>query len=107
FCGLSKEYRLGLLSHTDPIPLAHVGSRCDFFPFFPARTYSCAGGFSKPNPLIYRRALGSSHAKAGETIYIDDIPAYVEAAKRLGLTGIQYQSPDQLATSLRELGVLP
>ena len=107
FEALSKKYRLGLLSNTDPIHLAHMEPRYDFFPFFPARTYSCAVGFSKPSPLIYRKALGLSHAKAGETIYIDDIPAYVEAAKRLGLTGIQYQSPDQLATSLRELGVLP
>src|SRR2546421_9259179 len=105
FEGLSRSYRLGLLSNTDPIHVAHMEQRYDFFRFFPARTYSCSAGASKPNPLIYRKALGMSRAKAAETVYIDDIPSYVEAAERLGFTGIQYRSPDQLAASLQELGV--
>ena len=102
---LSRNYRLGLLSNTDPIHLAHMEPRYDFFPFFPARTYSCSVGASKPSALIYRKALSSVHSKAAETIYVDDIPDYVEAASRLGLTGIRYESPEQLVANLGELGV--
>jgi len=107
FAGLARRYRLGLLSNTDPIHVAKLESSYDFFRFFPPamRTYSCAIGVSKPNPLIYRKALKACRAHAEETIYIDDIPAYVEAAGRLGLSGIHFQSPEQLHRDLSALGV--
>lgn len=102
---LGKKYRLALLSNTDPIHLAHMEPRYDFFRHFPVRIYSCSVGASKPNPLIYQHALRGLRAKATETLYIDDIPAYVEAAQRLGMSGIVYRSPDQLRADLAKAGV--
>jgi FMN phosphatase YigB (HAD superfamily) len=105
FKNLSKRYRLALLSNTDPIHVQHMEAAYSFFAFFPARIYSCAVGVSKPNPLIYREALRALKVQAQEAIYIDDIAAYVEAAKRLGMGGIQFRSPVQLTSSLKALGV--
>jgi HAD superfamily hydrolase (TIGR01509 family) len=105
FEGLSKRYRLALLSNTDPIHVRHMEATYSFFSFFPIRIYSCSVGASKPNPLIYREALRALKVQAQEAVYIDDIPAYVEAAERLGMAGIQFQSPVQLATDLKSLGV--
>jgi len=105
FQNLSKKYRLALLSNTDPIHVAHMESRYDFFEYFPARIYSCAVGVTKPNPLIYREALRACRVRAEEAVYIDDIGAYVEAAQRLGMAGIQFESPQQLASAFRELGL--
>ncbi len=102
---LSKRYRLALLSNTDPIHVQHLEASYSFFAFFPVRIYSCAVGASKPNPLIYKEALRSLKVKANEALYIDDIAAYVEAAKRLGMSGIQFQSPAQLAADFNSLGV--
>jgi len=102
---LAKSYRLGLLSNTDPIHLAHLETSYDFFRFFPARIYSCRVGASKPSPLIYREALRACKVQAGEAVYIDDVLAYVEAARRLGMAGVQYQSPEQLSGDLAGLGV--
>jgi glucose-1-phosphatase len=82
---LSKNYRLGLLSNTDPIHVAYLEWRYDFFSYFPVRIYSCAIGAAKPNPLIYREALRACRVRAEEAVYVDDIPAYVEAARRLGM----------------------
>ncbi len=103
---LAKGYCLALLSNTDPIHVAHMEPNYNFFRFFSKRIYSCAVGASKPNPLIYREALRACKVQAGEAVYIDDVLAYVEAAQRLGMAGIHYQSPDQLATDLAGLGVL-
>src|SRR5277367_4875461 len=89
WAALSKNYRLALLSNTDPIHVAHMESTFSFFQFFPTRIYSCAVGASKPNPLIYREALRAVKVKAQEAVYIDDIAAYAEAAQRLGMAGIQ------------------
>jgi len=102
---LSKRYRLALLSNTDPIHVQHLEASYSFFAFFPIRIYSCAVGASKPNPLIYKEALRALKVKANEAVYIDDIAAYVEAAKRLGMAGIQFQSPAQLTADLKSLGV--
>jgi len=102
---LAKKYRLCLLSNTDPIHVAHLEATYGFFRFFPNRIYSCAVGASKPNPLIYRAALEACKVAAKDAIYIDDIPQFVEAARRLGLSGIAFQSPQQLSEELQGLGV--
>ena len=109
FESLSKHYRLGLLSNTDPIHVAKLESTYEFFRFFPAavRTYSCTVGASKPSPIIYQAALKACKTRAQEAVYIDDILAYVEAARRLGMSGIQFQSPEQLRADLQALGVGP
>jgi|SRR5208283_223920 len=104
---LSKHYRLGLLSNTDPIHVAKLERTYEFFRFFPpaVRTYSCAVGASKPSPVIYQAALKACKSPAQETVYIDDILSYVEAARRLGMSGIQFQSPEQLRADLQALGI--
>jgi HAD superfamily hydrolase (TIGR01509 family) len=102
---LSKNYRLALLSNTDPIHMAHAEESFSFFRFFPNRIYSYRVGASKPDPLIYREALKACKVQAAEAVYIDDVAAYAEAAQRLGMAGIVFQSPEQLQTDLRTLGV--
>lgn len=102
---LSKSYRLALLSNTDPIHVRHLEAYYCFFKHFPVRIYSCAVGASKPNPLIYREALRALRVRAEEALYIDDVAAYVEAARSLGMAGIQFQSVAQLAQELTEKGV--
>jgi glucose-1-phosphatase len=107
FASLKKNYRLALLSNTDPIHVAHMEATFSFFRYFPegSRIYSCRVAASKPNPLIYREALRACKAKADEAIFIDDIAAYVEGATSLGLAGIRYECPEQLREQLRQLGV--
>jgi putative hydrolase of the HAD superfamily len=102
---LSKNYRLALLSNTDPIHMSNDEARFPFFRFFPIRIYSYRVGASKPDPLIYREALQACKVRAEEAVYIDDIAAYAEAAQRLGMTGIVFQSPEQLQSDLRSLGI--
>ena len=102
---LSKNYRLALLSNTDPIHMSNDEVRFPFFRFFPVRIYSFRVGASKPDPLIYREALQACKVRAKEAVYIDDIAAYAEAAQRLGMTGIVFQSPEQLQSDLRNLGI--
>jgi len=102
---LSKNYRLALLSNTDPIHMSNEEARFPFFRFFPIRIYSYRVGASKPDPAIYREALQACRVQAEEAVYIDDIAAYAEAAQRLGMSGIVFQSPGQLQSDLRKLGI--
>jgi len=101
---LAKKYRLALLSNTDPLHVAHLEKTFALFEFFPARIYSCSVGASKPNPIIYKEALQSCKVRAQEAVYVDDVPAYAQAATQLGMHGIVFQSPGQLQSDLRKLG---
>jgi putative hydrolase of the HAD superfamily len=104
---LAKSYTLGLLSNTDPIHVAHLESNYKFYEHFPkpVRTYSCVAGASKPNPLIFRQALKACKARAEQTVYIDDIRAYVDASRSLGMKAIHFQSPEQLREEFAGLRV--
>jgi glucose-1-phosphatase len=104
---LSKTHRLALLSNTDPIHVAHMEANYDFFRFFPARVYSCTVGASKPSPILYLEALRAVKVRSGEAVYIDDVLGNVEAARRLGMAGIHYQSRESLMDGLQDLGVGP
>jgi len=106
FESLRKNYRLGLLSNTDPIHVAHLEATFDFFRYFPksVRTYSCVVGSSKPSPLVFRDALKSLRANAENAVFIDDVEPYVAAARSLGLHGIRYENPAQLRADLDAVG---
>lgn len=104
---LKKTHRLALLSNTDPIHVAYMEGHFSFFRYFPegARIYSCSFAASKPSPLLYLEALRACKVQANEAVYIDDIEAYVEAARSLGIAGITYKGSEQLIEELRGLGV--
>jgi len=105
WAGLSKKYRLSLLSNTDPIHVAHMESTFTFFKYFPVRIYSCVVGSSKPNPVIYQDALRATKVKANEAVYIDDLEENVAAAKSLGMIGVHCAIPSTLIDSLKSAGV--
>lgn len=102
---LGKKYRLAVLSNTDPLHVAHLEKTFGLFKLFPTRIYSCRVGASKPNPIIYKEALQACKVRAHEAVYVDDVPAYAQAAAQLGMHGIVFQSPEQLQSDLRNLGI--
>jgi glucose-1-phosphatase len=105
WAGLAKQYRLSLLSNTDPIHVAHMESTFTFFKYFPVRIYSCVVGSSKPSPVIYQDALRATKVKANEAVYIDDLEENVAAAKSLGMIGVHLPVPGELPKKLEAVGV--
>jgi len=105
FQALSKKLKLALLSNTDPIHVAQLESTYSFFKFFPAsaRIYSCSVRASKPSPVIFQAALKALKTPAAQTVFIDDILEHVQAARSLGLRGIQYFDPVQLRADLNAI----
>ena len=66
---------------------------------------SCYLGLSKPGPAIYRAALDLAGVRPGQAVMIDDRAQNVEAARGVGMQGIQYENVEQLKKALSELGV--
>lgn len=63
-------------------------------------------GARKPEAAAYRRVLAAHGVAPSQACFIDDAPAYVAAARRLGLHGLYYRDPPRLARQLADLGVL-
>lgn len=103
---LGRRYRLGLLSNTDAIHVAHMEATFGFLSHFPARVYSCFVGSSKPNPAIYRHAVAEVGVPAGQILYIDDEPRYVQAGQQAGMQAILFEGPGKLQTELGRRGIL-
>jgi 2-haloacid dehalogenase len=59
----------------------------------------------KPDPRIYRLMLDRFGLEAEKTVFVDDMPVNVDAARELGLHAVRFQSPDQLRGELQRLGL--
>lgn len=71
--------------------------------FFDAFVSSCDVGMRKPDPGIFRLALGIAHARPEECLYFDDRRILVDAACRLGINGMQHTRFDTTAQILSQL----
>ena len=60
----------------------------------------------KPEVEIYKLLLDRYHFVPQECVFIDDRPENIEAAEKLGITGIQFQNQQQAKRRLLELGVV-
>jgi putative hydrolase of the HAD superfamily len=66
---------------------------------------SCYIHSRKPEEGIFRVALAVTQRKPEECVFIDDRPLNLEAPRRLGMSVIHHQSPEQLRAELRNLQV--
>ncbi|MEO6638219.1 MAG: HAD-IA family hydrolase [Ginsengibacter sp.] len=60
--------------------------------FFDAFVSSCEVGMRKPDPGIFRLALGIAQAEPHECLYFDDRPMLVEAARKEGIHAHHHES---------------
>jgi len=106
----AKRFRLAILSNTIP---PHVKAHrktgrinklkklgVEFF------IWSCRVGLHKPNPKIYKIALRKLNLPAKECVFVDNKLPYVKAARKLGIAGIYFQTPEKLRKKLIKLGLL-
>src|SRR5664280_2354786 len=78
------------------------------FPFldgFDGLLISGEVGLAKPDPAIFRLFLDRFGLEAGSTLFIDDSPANVAAARALGIWSIGFVSPAQLERDLAQFGL--
>ena len=66
---------------------------------------SCYVGMRKPDEKIYRLAIDLIQKAPGECCFIDDRPANIEGAAKVGMQTVLMRDPAQLKKDLRDLGV--
>lgn len=63
-------------------------------------------GLVKPDPAIFELLLDRFGLDPERTLFVDDLPANVDAAERLGIKGHVFTDADSLRTGLSDLGLL-
>lgn len=102
---LHRNYRLILLSNTNAIHFGMIRENYPILRHFDHFVLSYQVKAMKPDPAIYREAVAHAGCRPEECIFIDDIPAYVAAAKEHGIDAIQFQNRAQLEADLAARGV--
>ena len=63
-------------------------------------------GSEKPDPIAYQVMLQALELPAKEVIFVDDRLENIEAAQRLGLDAILFESTEQMRQELQQRAVL-
>ena len=81
-------------------------SRYEFLHWFDGYVISGFEGLVKPEPEIFELLLSRFDLDAARTVFIDDSPVNIEAARRIGINAIQFTSAPDLRAKLEALGVV-
>ena len=57
----------------------------------------------KPDPAIYQLLMSRYDLKPWESVFLDDTPVNVQAARELGMQGIVFQNLEQARNELEKL----
>ena len=79
----------------------------DFLRWFDEIVVSGEEGMIKPDKNLYAVLVERTGLEPSTTVFIDDSPPNVAAARELGFTAIAFETPGQLREELAELGLLP
>jgi epoxide hydrolase-like predicted phosphatase len=108
---LRPAYTLGLLSNACSDLRSLLSNRWKVAPLFDDLVISAEVGLVKPDPRIYHLALERLKVGAVETVFFDDNPENIQAARRVGLHAFVFTGPEQarqnLAATVEAQGGLP
>jgi FMN phosphatase YigB (HAD superfamily) len=102
---LAARYRLLLLSNTNAIHWEMIRANYRMIRYFHDRILSFEVHSMKPERKIFEAAVARAGCRADECFFTDDIGENVEAAKRLGIDAVQFESPAQLEEEMTRRGI--
>jgi len=102
----AKGLRLILLSNTNEAHYHYISKNYDFLPLFDHLALSYKLHRVKPEKEIYQAALSLADVEPKECFYIDDIPEYILAARKLGIQGHVYESHPHFLKTLQTEEIL-
>ena len=99
---LRGQYRLAVLSNAPP-RLTKWLADWQILDLFDVVVCSGDEGVAKPEPAIFERTLDRLDVGPQESIFIDDFPGHVEAARALGIHAIRFTTAEALESELAGL----
>jgi putative hydrolase of the HAD superfamily len=105
--GLKRRYRLVLVSNTNALHFEMIRETyAHLLRHFDDLVLSYEVRAMKPQPEIFQAAVELAGCLPQECFYTDDIAAYIEAAKQMGIDAVQFESRAQLEGEMRSRGIV-
>jgi putative hydrolase of the HAD superfamily len=105
--GLGRRYRLVLVSNTNALHFEMIRQTYgSLLRYFDQLVLSYEVHAMKPMPEIFQAAVDAAGCRPDECFYTDDIVAYTEAAKRMGIDAVTFESRIQLEGEMRRRGIV-
>ena len=95
FAGLRPRYKTGILSNSFAGARRKEQERYGFGDICDLIVYSHEEGIKKPDSRIYRLVCERLGVQPEETVFLDDVPQAIEAAREVGMRGIVFQNNAQ------------
>lgn len=103
---LAGRQRLALLSNTNELHWPRIENEFGLTHYFERVFASHLLKLAKPDPEIYRRVIDELRVKPADIVFLDDNPANVDAAGRLGMRACQVEGIEQVRKLLIDIGAL-
>ena len=105
----SSGIKTGLLSNMPHEMVGYVRQKFAWLDQFDHLTFSAEVSLIKPDAAIYEHSLRGVGVPASEALFVDDKEQNVQGARAVGMRAARFQSIEQLAGDLKELGfpILP
>ena len=105
--GLKRRYRLVLVSNTNALHFEMIRETyAHLLRHFDDLVLSYEVRAMKPQPEIFQAAVELAGCQPEECFYTDDIAAYIEAARQMGIDAVQFESRAQLEGEMRSRGIV-
>lgn len=103
---LKLNYPLYLLSNTNECHWEFLENNYQVSRHFDHLVLSYEVGLAKPDHRIYHEVVSRSGRRPESCLFIDDLPANVEAARAIGMQAIRFHNHGQLLSDLTERGIV-
>ena len=100
-----QGFRTGILSNMGDSVLESILEKFAWLEDFDVLIWSYQHNMIKPDPAIYELLLNRLGAAPEETLFLDDKLENIEAARQLGIVGLQFSTVAQLRQDLISTGL--
>ncbi|MFQ5540694.1 MAG: HAD family hydrolase [Candidatus Paceibacteria bacterium] len=100
---LRETYKIALLSNAASSFIRHLLEKHGLAPIFDEVVISSEVRMAKPDRDIFELTLTHLNLLPQETVFIDDNPANIEGAKKIGIRGILFKDTQTLRNDLAPL----
>lgn len=102
---LKRNYKIILFSNHESELLHKLLQRHSITDLFDQMIISSEHKMAKPDPRFYELLTKISKIEKNEMIFVDDSSENIEAAKKIGLKTIRFESAEKLKEDLQKFGI--
>lgn len=103
---LKVGHKVALLTNNNALAFEPFDRKFGLSQLFDVVIVSGKEGVKKPDEKLFQIALRKLHVKPHDLYFLDDTPANVDAAKKLGIHGIVFKDAKQAEQELKKAGLV-